>query len=167
LMSASVRSRIATGPEVGEPWRRLGDRVELVEPGESGAEAIPALPPRCAREGGMSLHADVAVPAHDRRRLERLCRYMARPPLAVDRLEATSDGRLAYRLKTRWRDGTTHILMERHELLERLAPLIPPPRLHVATRGQSCSSEFSKSTHFAAPAAESGCAFLPLLRIRQ
>jgi hypothetical protein len=78
----------------------------------------------------MSLHADVAVPAHDRRRLERLCRYMARPPLAADRLEATPDGRLAYRLKTRWRDGTTHILMERHELLERLAPLIPPPRAH-------------------------------------
>jgi len=33
-------------------------------------------------------------------------------------------------LKTRWRDGTTHVLMERHELLERLAPLIPPPRAH-------------------------------------
>jgi hypothetical protein len=40
------------------------------------------------------------------------------------------DGRLAYRLKTRWRDGTTHVVMERHELLERLAPLIPPPRAH-------------------------------------
>ena len=38
--------------------------------------------------------------------------------------------RFTYRLKTRWRDGTTHILMERHELLERLAPLIPPPRAH-------------------------------------
>jgi hypothetical protein len=130
LMAASIRSRIATGPEAGEPWQRVGDRVELVEAGEGGAEAISELPPRCVREGGMSLHADVAVPAHDRRRLERLCRYMARPPLAVDRLEATPDGRLAYRLKTRWRDGTTHILMERHELLERLAPLIPPPRAH-------------------------------------
>jgi hypothetical protein len=70
------------------------------------------------------------VPAHDRRRLERLCRYVARPPLALDRLEATSDGRLTYRLKTPWRDGTTHVVMERRELLERLAPLIPPPRAH-------------------------------------
>ncbi len=78
----------------------------------------------------MSLHADVAVPGNDRRRLERLCRYVARPPLALDRLEAMADGRLAYRLKTRWRDGTTHVVMERHELLERLAPLIPPPRAH-------------------------------------
>ncbi len=79
----------------------------------------------------MSLHADVAVPARDRNRLERLCRYVARLPLALDRLEASPDSRLAYRLKTRWRDGTTHVLMERQELLERLAPTrklsLPPP----------------------------------------
>ena len=57
----------------------------------------------------MGLHADVAVPARDPRRLERLSRYVARPPLANERLEEQSDGRLALRLKTRWRDGTTHI----------------------------------------------------------
>jgi len=125
LMAASVRSRIATGPEAGQRWRRLGDRVEPTD--EDAAEEPP---PRCVREGGMSLHADVAVPARDRKRLERLCRYVARPPIGIERLEALPDGRLAYRLKTRWRDGTTHILMERHELLERLAPLIPPPRAH-------------------------------------
>ena len=68
--------------------------------------------------------------AHDRRRLERICRYVARPPLATDRLEELPDGRLAVRLKTPWRDGTTHILMERSELIERLVPLIPPPRAH-------------------------------------
>jgi hypothetical protein len=78
----------------------------------------------------MSLHADVAVPARDRRRLERLCRYVARPPIANHRLEERADGRLTLRLKTRWRDGTTHILMERSELIERLVPLIPPPRAH-------------------------------------
>jgi hypothetical protein len=78
----------------------------------------------------MSLHAAVAVPARDRRRLERLCRYVARPPLASDRLEEQSDGRLTFRLKTRWRDGTTHVLMERSELIDRLVPLIPPPRAH-------------------------------------
>ena len=38
--------------------------------------------------------------------------------------------RRTYRLKTPWRDGTTHVVMERRELLERLAPLIPPPRAH-------------------------------------
>jgi hypothetical protein len=72
----------------------------------------------------------VAVPARDRRRLERLCRYVARPPLANERLEERPDGRLALRLKARWRDGTSHILMERSELIDRLVPLIPPPRAH-------------------------------------
>ena len=132
LMAASVRSRIATGPEAGQPWLRLGDRVDPAEPREGGNDANAEAPARCVRHGGMSLHADVSVPALDRRRLERLCRYIHRPPLALDRLEALPDGRLAYRLKTRWRDGTTHVLMERHELLERLAPLIPPPRAHQA-----------------------------------
>jgi Putative transposase len=78
----------------------------------------------------MTLHAAVAVPARDRRRLERLCRYVARPPLANERLEERIDGQLLLRLKTRWRDGTTHIAMERRELIERLVPLIPPPRAH-------------------------------------
>jgi hypothetical protein len=125
LMAASIQSRIATGPEAGQRWRRLGDRVDPADEDDTDEP-----PPRCVREGGMSLHADVAVPARDRKRLERLCRYVARPPIAIDRLEALPDGRLAYRLKARWRDGTTHVLMERHELLERLAPLIPPPRAH-------------------------------------
>jgi hypothetical protein len=130
LMAASVRSRIATGPEAGQPWRRLGDRVEPVEPEEGGADVVANAPERCVREGGMSLHADVSVPARDRSRLERLARYILRQPICLDRLEAQPDGRLSYKLKTKWRDGTTHILMERHELLERLAPLIPPPRAH-------------------------------------
>jgi hypothetical protein len=125
LAAASLRTRIATGPHAGQRWRRLGDRVEPPD-----VDIDPEASPRVPQHDGMSLHADVAVPARDRRRLERLCRYVARPPLAHDRLETMPDGRLAVRLKTRWRDGTTHILMERRELLERLVPLIPPPRAH-------------------------------------
>ena len=125
LTAASLRTRIATGCEQGERWRRLGDRVD---PDELGAD--PEASPRVPAYGGMSLHAAVGVPARDRRRLERLIQYVARPPLAHDRLEKRPDGRLTIRLKTRWRDGTTHILMERSELIERLVPLIPPPRAH-------------------------------------
>jgi len=125
LTVASLRTRIATGPQQGERWRRLGDRVD---PDEVSAD--PDASPRVPAYGGMSLHAAVGVPARDRRRLERLIRYVARPPLAHDRLEKRPDGRLTIRLKTRWRDGTSHILMERSELIERLVPLIPPPRAH-------------------------------------
>ena len=128
LAAASLRTRIATGAHRGEPWRRLGDRVEPRE--SESPEADPEASARVPHLGGMSLHADVAVLARDRRRLERLCRYVARPPLASERLEERSDGTLALRLKSRWRDGTTHILMERSELIERLVPLIPPPRAH-------------------------------------
>ncbi|MCP4308375.1 MAG: transposase, partial [bacterium] len=122
LAAASLRSRVAMGPGAGGRWRRLRDRIEP-DSDEHDPEASSQVP----RHRGMSLHAIVAVPARDRRRLERLCRYVARPPLAHDRLEGRPEGRLALRLKTPWRDGTTHILMERHELLERLVPLIPPP----------------------------------------
>jgi hypothetical protein len=125
LAAASLRGRSASGPNAGERWRRLGERVEPAD-GNDDPEASPRVP----QLGGMSLHAAVAVPARDRRRLERLCRYVARPPLANERLEALPDGRLALRLKIRWRDGTSHIVMERSELIERLVPLIPPPRAH-------------------------------------
>ena len=125
LAAASLRTRIAAGPHTGEPWRRVGDRID---PGEPGDE--PDASPQVAECRGLSLHAAVVVPARDRLRLERVCRYVARPPLANDRLEECPDGRLLLRLKTRWRDGTTHVLMERSELLDRLVPLIPPPRAH-------------------------------------
>ncbi|MHC4408483.1 MAG: transposase [Planctomycetota bacterium] len=125
LAAASLRGHSASGPNAGERWRRLGDRVEPPT-GNDELEASPRIP----QHGGLSLHAAVAVPARDRQRLERLCRYVARPPLANERLEEHPDGRLALRLKTRWRDGTSHILMERSELIDRLVPLIPPPRAH-------------------------------------
>ena len=96
LAAASLRTRIANGPHTGERWRRLGDRVE-----PAGAREDPDASPRVPEHGGMSLHAEVAVPAGDRRRLERLCHTAARPPLANDRLEEQPDGRLALRLKTR------------------------------------------------------------------
>src|SRR4030042_6067405 len=41
------------------------------------------------------------------------------------------DGRLLYRLKRRWRDGTSHVIFEPGELVEKLAALVPPPRFNL------------------------------------
>jgi hypothetical protein len=103
----------------------MGDRVD--------PEELPAFEgERCASARGVSLHANVAVPERDRRRLERLCRYVARPPLATDRLSRLPDRRLLYRLKHRWRDGTTHVVFEPGELIENgpgAAAALPPGSL--------------------------------------
>jgi hypothetical protein len=85
--------------------------------------------PRQAHLDGFDLHANVWVPATNRARLEELCRYLFRPPVAQDRLRLTGDGRIRLRLKTPWADGTRHLLFEPLEFLEKLAALIP--RSHV------------------------------------
>jgi hypothetical protein len=85
----------------------------------------------CARVDGFDLHGRVAFGAQQRDRLEELVRYCARPPLANDRVEKCEDGRYLLRLKTRWRDGTTHLLLEPIELMERLAAQIPKPRINL------------------------------------
>jgi hypothetical protein len=103
-------------------------RHQCVDPAQAEVSDDLDASTRVPQHGGMSLHADVAVPTRDRRCLERLCRYVARPPLAGERLELRSEGALTLRLKTRWRDGTPHILREPSELIERLVPLIPLPR---------------------------------------
>jgi len=56
---------------------------------------------------------------------------VARPPVATERLSRLEGGRLLYRLKHRWRDGTTHVVFEPGELVERLVALVPPPRFHL------------------------------------
>ena len=126
LLAAAVQGRAATGPRAGQKVLRFGDRVEIDPDGTASPEKTPAL----ARNSGFSLHAGVAVPANDRERLERLCRYVGRPPVATERLSSLRDGRLLYELRHRWRDGTTHVAFEPLELVDRLAALVPPPRFH-------------------------------------
>jgi len=58
---------------------------------------------------------------------ERLLRYGARPPLALDRLRRLRDGRITYRIKYA-RPGSKHRVMTPLEMLARLSALIPPPR---------------------------------------
>ncbi len=48
--------------------------------------------------------------ADDRQALEQLCRYITRPALANERVQTNSAGQVL-KLKTQWRDGTTHLVM--------------------------------------------------------
>ena len=57
-------------------------------------------------------------------------RYCARPPLSQERLGRLNDELLVYTLRRRTVDGRTELLLTPAELLERLAQLVPPPRLH-------------------------------------
>jgi len=124
LYGAAVSGRVATGRRAGMRITRVGDEVDP----EDGALPSGSC---CASVAGFSVHAGVCVPARDRLRLERLARYAGRPPLATERLSLLPDGRLLYRLKRRWRDGTTHVIYEPLELMERLAALVHPPRFNI------------------------------------
>jgi hypothetical protein len=72
LYGASISGRVATGPRADRRVMKVGDSVEWED------FAVPSGP-RCAAVAGFSVHADVCVPAHDRMRLERLCRLCGAP----------------------------------------------------------------------------------------
>jgi hypothetical protein len=65
---------------------------------------------------GFDVHCAVRVEARDDERWERVVRYCARPPFALERIEVMKDGRVAYRVKTP-RRGRTHRVMTPVELL--------------------------------------------------
>ena len=103
----------------GASWRTVPGRDEKTTPA------------RCAEAYGFSLHAGGHCSTHQRKELERLCRYITRPAIANERLERNGAGDVVLQLKSAWRDGTTHIVMSPLEFMQRLAALVPRPRLHL------------------------------------
>ena len=122
LQAAAVTYRIAFGP-------RAGQKVLTVR-GAMPREGT-ARQPLCTDIDGFSLHAAVRVEAHDRKRLEQLCRYITRPALSDERVQLNAAGQVELKLKTPWRYGTTHLVMSPLEFMQRLAALVPRPRLHL------------------------------------
>jgi len=125
LSAASVEGRSALGPERGQAITRLGRRRgqrPLFIPGEL-----------CCDHAGFSLHAKVQIAADDRAGRERLCRSIARPAIASERLSIAQDGRVVYRLRRHWKDGTSALVFDPLTFLERLAALVPRPRAHLLT----------------------------------
>lgn len=80
---------------------------------------------------GFSLHAGVAAQAWERRKLERLCRYISRPAVSGKRLSLASSGNIRYKLKTPYNDGTTHVIFEPLDFIAKLAALVPKPRVNL------------------------------------
>ena len=123
LAAASVQGRAALGPRAGARVRRRGEILAATDP--------PGLGLCHARHHGFDLHAGFCVHADERERLDRIARYALRPPVAQDRLQLTDDGQVRLELRRPWADGTTHVLFNPVELLERLAALTPRPRINL------------------------------------
>jgi hypothetical protein len=101
--------------------------LKLVQPVRAVRPEARAL----ADVGGVNIHAEVAIDGRDRQRLEHVLRYMARPPLALDRLALRDDGQVVYRFKKAWRDGTHAVVLSPQDFIARLCALVPPPRFHL------------------------------------
>jgi len=121
LMGHSITYRIATGPRQGRKVLTLQTLPAIEEP----------FTTRVGNVAGFSLHAGVAAKAHERDKLERLCRYVTRPAVSEKRLSMTEHGQVRYSLKTPWRDGTTQVIFEPLDFIARLAALIPKPRVNL------------------------------------
>ena len=122
LQSAACTYRIAFGPRAGQKVLRLQSVPSVdVQPTQK----------RCVSEQGFSLHAEVRCAMNQRKKLEQLCRYITRPAIANERLKLNSAGDVVLRLKSPYQDGTTHIVMSPLEFMQRLAALVPRPRLNL------------------------------------
>ena len=129
---AAARGTTLFGTRAGQPTLRL------VQPSDARATA-PA-----AAIMGFDVHAKVAIDGRDRKRVERICRYLGRPPIATDRLEWLDDGRLRYTMKKAWSDGTHALVFEPLDLIARLCAMIPPPRFHMVRYHGVLSSHASR-----------------------
>lgn len=89
---------------------------------------------RCANVNGFSLHANTAVPAHRHDQLERR-RYTGRGAVSLERLDQGVDSDLLYTFTHPWSDDTTGIKLSPLGLLEKLAALVPLPRMHLLRYG--------------------------------
>jgi hypothetical protein len=123
VLGSSITYRIAVGAQQGRKVFMLQTLLpKTSEPHESD---------RVAKEAGFSLHAGVAARAHERQKLERLCRYITRPAVSEKRLAMTSNHKVRYELKTPYRDGTTHVIFDPLDFIARLAALVPKPRINL------------------------------------
>jgi hypothetical protein len=125
VTAASTQGLIAVGDRAGLRVRRVGSFGETGEKPEfTGA--------LCASIGGFSLHANTFIKQGKPHKLEKLCRYVSRPPVSEQRLYRADNGDVGYMLKTPWHDGTFAVRFTPTEFIEKLVALIPSPRIHMS-----------------------------------
>lgn len=122
LQAGAATYRFSIGPNKGKKALTLKTVPESDHNSQTGLVAI---------NSGFSLHAGVSMAGNERDRIEKLCLYIARPAVALERLHLNLRGEVVYVLKKPYSDGTTHIVMTQLELLERLAAIVPRPRVHL------------------------------------
>ncbi len=146
IQAASTQNKIALGHHRGQRIRRLIEELEVdINDGEAQITG-----PLVATHAGFSLHAGVSCWSTNKARLEQLVRYTARPAVSEERLSEVENGDIHYRLKKPWTDGTTHVVFSPLEFLEKLAALVPPPRIHL-TRFHGILAPHSKWRSFVVP----------------
>lgn len=123
LQGASVQYRIATGPNSGQKIRKVGSLGTILDEPFKAGDLSAVL-------SGYSIHAATFVHKNNRAELERLCRYILRPPVAEQRVEIKGD-KILYHLKSVWKDGTKAIEFTGPEFIEKLVAIIPQPRIHL------------------------------------
>ncbi|MEK7874826.1 MAG: transposase, partial [Pseudomonadota bacterium] len=119
LQAASVQSKIALGKKKGQKVKRLGSLGKIIDINPE------TKAPLCAAIEGFSLHAGVYCSPSERKKLEKVARYIARPAVAEDRLRFDSRGDIMYKLKHPYTDGTSILMFSPLEFLEKIAALIP------------------------------------------
>jgi len=120
ICEASTRNLIAMGPNRGRRVRRV-----LLDPPQG--ESLGNL---CFAASGFTLHAATSVEAGDSEDLERLCRYITRPPVATESLSVAENGDVIFKMKRKFSDGTQFLRFTGPEFLEKLAALTPQPRVN-------------------------------------
>ena len=119
LQGLSADGRALSGPRAGRKPRHLR--------GSPRQGRTRRLPPRTAQRGYFNLHADTSVAPRDREARERLCRYVARPPVSNERLSQDQQGNVVLSFKRAWDDGTNAVVLDPHTFLARLSALVAPP----------------------------------------
>ena len=126
-----VAEPVAEQPVLASCYGASASDVQLLgaQPGQRTAEltgpvGVASKPHALAVEvGGVNVHAGPAIDGRDRRRIKRLVRYVARPPLAQDRVELHEGGRVRIGSRRRGKMDPL-ILLEPLDFLARLCALI-------------------------------------------